>query len=189
VSLLLLVEFPDDPPLAAVSVSEPVPVVVEVAPPLEALLLNVELPEEPALPDGASAEADAVVPFAAEVLLLVLDLLAEALASAAADFEALASSEAFAEWEFVDEYDLSEFLDADSLAEAVHALLSLASRVVLYVEFELFERVLFRVLSTVRLESWLEDLSSDVSRLELLVYVLVESDADETDSCEFLPRV
>lgn len=46
---LPLVELLDAPPLAAVRVSLPLPVVVDVAPPPEPELLCVELPDEPAL--------------------------------------------------------------------------------------------------------------------------------------------
>jgi hypothetical protein len=46
---LALVELLDEPPLAAVRVSAPLPVVVEVAPPPEPELLCVELPDEPAV--------------------------------------------------------------------------------------------------------------------------------------------
>jgi hypothetical protein len=46
---LALVELFDEPPLAAVRVSLPLPVVVDVAPPPEPELLCVELPDEPAL--------------------------------------------------------------------------------------------------------------------------------------------
>ena len=46
---LPLVELLDEPPLAAVRVSAPLPVVLDVAPPPEPELLCVELPDEPAV--------------------------------------------------------------------------------------------------------------------------------------------
>lgn len=98
------VELLDEPPLAAVRVSAELPVVVDVDPPPVPELLCVELPDEPA-EEGFEIIvvgvllAVALVEFVDDVSLLVLPWFDAALSVEEADLDALASSEALADFE------------------------------------------------------------------------------------------
>ena len=85
---LPLVVLLADPLLVVERVSVEVPVVVEVAPPPEALLLCDELPDDAALP-GLVETAVAPVALVDAVLLLVLALFAVKLAVSLCDFTSL----------------------------------------------------------------------------------------------------
>jgi hypothetical protein len=112
---LPLVVLVDDPPLAAVRVSVEVPPVDEVAPPLEALLVCDELPDDAALLGRLRMEAgvvDAVAPVVLvdAVLLLVLALLADRFADSLDDLTLLELCELFADAPSVAANDLLELV-------------------------------------------------------------------------------
>jgi hypothetical protein len=138
---LLLVPLLAEAPLAAVVVLLAVPTFDEVLPPLEPLLLNVELPIEEELPPVAAVALFAVVP-ELDVLLFVFALFAEAFNDAAVDLTLLAVSAAFSARALVVELDLLALLaaEADSVAEAV--LLALACCMLLLLVAKVFEELL-----------------------------------------------
>jgi hypothetical protein len=93
---LALVELLADPLFVVERLSAPLPTVDDVAPRLVPLLLFEELPIDEALP-GLVEAADAPVALEADVLLLVLPLLADALSVSEADFTSLAVFALFAD--------------------------------------------------------------------------------------------
>lgn len=123
---LLVVELLADPPFDAERLLAPLPVVVEVAPLLEELLLKAEFPTEVELPSGAFALAVAPLELAEEVALLVALLVAAELSLDDADFTLLAFWALLEAEESVDEADLLAEFDADEVMEEVEFLLALA---------------------------------------------------------------
>jgi hypothetical protein len=109
VSEWALVELLADPLLVVERVSVPLPTVDDVAPRLEALLLFDEVPADAALP-GLVEAAVAAVALEADVSLLVLALLADALSVEAADFTLLALCVLFADAASVAASDLLELV-------------------------------------------------------------------------------
>jgi hypothetical protein len=117
-----LVELLADPLLVVERLSVPLPTVDDVAPRLEALLLFDEVPADEELP-GLVEAAVAYVAFVADVLLLVLPLLDDALSVSDADFTLL---------------DVSERFD-DAASVAANDLLELVVKLFVLVSLLLFE--------------------------------------------------
>jgi hypothetical protein len=125
VSDLPLVELLADPLLVEERLSAPVPTVDDVAPKLVPLLLFVELPIDEALPGKVEA-AVAPVALAAEVLLLVFDLVAEALSVEEADLTLLAAAALLAAEASVAEFVLLALFEAELFLADEELLLALA---------------------------------------------------------------
>jgi hypothetical protein len=140
---LPLVVLVADPLLVVERVSVELPVVVDVAPPPEALLVCDELPADAALP-GLVEKAVAPVALVEAVLLLVLALLADALSVSEADFTLL---------------DVSVLFD-DAASVAANDLLELVVKLFVLVSLLLFEwlnealRVLEELLVSVSFCEW-----------------------------------
>jgi hypothetical protein len=125
---LALVELLAEPLLVVERVSVPLPTVDEVAPRLVALLLFDEVPADAALP-GLVERALAAVALEADVSLLVLPLLAEALSVSEFDLTLL---------------DVSEWFD-DAASVAASELLLLVVKLFVLVSLLLFERLEVRL--------------------------------------------
>jgi hypothetical protein len=141
---LPLVELLADPLLVVERLSDPVPTVDDVAPKLVPLLLFVELPTAEALP-GLVEAAVAPVALAADVLLLVFDLLADALSVEEADLTLLAVDALFAAEASVAEFVLLALFEAELVLFDEEVLLALACWVAFLFELELFEALLLVV--------------------------------------------
>ena len=123
----LWVALLDDPPLAAVVVLPAVPTFEEVLPPLEALLLKVELPVDEAVePVVGKVAAEFAVEPEADVSLLACALFAVAPSVAPSDLLELFVREPFAAKAFVVALDLLELEDSEAASDAVKSLLALA---------------------------------------------------------------
>jgi hypothetical protein len=122
---LPLVELLADPLLVVERLSAPVPTVEDVAPRLVPLLLFVELPIDEELP-GLVELAVAPVALEADVLLLVLPLLADALSVSEADFTLLAVLALFADTASVAPKDLVELFEAEFVSVDPELLLALS---------------------------------------------------------------
>jgi hypothetical protein len=122
---LALVELVADPLLVVERLSAPVPTVEDVAPRLVPLLLFVELPIDEELP-GLVELAVAPVALEADVLLLVLPLLADALSVSEADFTLLAVFALFADTASVAPKDLVELFAAEFVSVDPELLLALS---------------------------------------------------------------
>jgi hypothetical protein len=125
VSDLALVELLADPLLVVERLLAPVPTVDDVAPKLEELLLFVELPIDEALP-GLVEAAVAPVALDADVLLLVLALLADALSVDVVDFTLLAFAALLADEASVAEFVLLALFEAELVSVDEELLLALA---------------------------------------------------------------
>jgi hypothetical protein len=122
---LPLVELLAEPLLVVERLSAPVPTVDDVAPKLVPLLLFVELPIDEALP-GKLEAAVAVVAFAADVLLLVFALVADALSVEEADLTLLAAAALLAAEASVAEFVLLALFAAELFLADEELLLALA---------------------------------------------------------------
>jgi hypothetical protein len=122
---LALVELLADPLLVVERLLAPVPTVDDVAPKLEELLLFVELPIDEALP-GLVEAAVAPVALDADVLLLVLALLADALSVDVVDFTLLAFAALLADEASVAEFVLLALFEAELVSVDEELLLALA---------------------------------------------------------------
>jgi hypothetical protein len=122
---LPLVELLADPLLVVERLSVPLPTVDNVAPRLVPLLLFEELPTDEALP-GLLEAAVAVVALEADVLLLVLPLLADALSVSEADFTLLELFALFADAASVADKDLFELFEAEFVSVDPELLLALS---------------------------------------------------------------
>jgi len=140
VSDLPLVELLADPLLVVERLSAPVPTVDDVAPKLVPLLLFVELPIDEALPGKVDA-AVAPVALAADVLLLVFDLVAEALSVEEADLTLLAFAALLAAEASVAEFVLLALFEAELVLFDEELLLALACTAAFLFELELFEEL------------------------------------------------
>jgi hypothetical protein len=125
VSDLALVELLADPLLVVDRVSVPLPTVDDVAPRLVPLLLFDEVPADEELP-GLVEAAVAAVALEADVLLLVLPLLADALSVSEADFTSLAVFALFADTASVAPKDLVELFEAEFVSVDPELLLALS---------------------------------------------------------------
>ena len=125
VSPWALVELLADPLLVVERLSAPVPTVDDVAPRLVPLLLFVELPTDEELP-GLVEEAVAPVALEADVLLLVLPLLADALSVSEADLTLLAFAALLDAEASVAEFVLLALFDAELVSVDAELLLALA---------------------------------------------------------------
>jgi hypothetical protein len=125
VSALPLVELLAEPLLVVERLSDPVPTVDDVAPKLVPLLLFVELPIDEELP-GLVEAAVAPVALAADVLLLVFDLVAEALSVEEADLTLLAVAALLAAEVSVAEFVLLALFEAELVLFDEELLLALA---------------------------------------------------------------
>jgi hypothetical protein len=144
VSPWALVELLADPLLVVERLLAPVPTVDDVAPKLEPLLLFVELPIDEELP-GLVEAAVAPVALEADVLLLVLPLLADALSVEEADFTLLAFAALLDAEAFVAEFVLLALFDAELVSVDEELLLPLACRALFLFELSLFEELLLVV--------------------------------------------
>jgi hypothetical protein len=141
---LPLVELLAEPLLVVERLSAPVPTVDDVAPKLVPLLLLVELPADVELP-GLVEAAVAPVALAADVLLLVFDLLADALSVEEADLTLLAFAALLAAEASVAEFVLLALSEAELVLFDEEVLLALACTVAFLFELELFEALLLVV--------------------------------------------
>lgn len=144
VSPWALVELLAEPLLVVERLSAPVPTVDDVAPKLVPLLLFVELPIDEELP-GLVEAAVAAVELAADVLLLVLPLLADALSVEEADFTLLAFAALLAAEASVAAFVLLALFEAELFLVDEELLLALACSAALRFELELFEELLLVV--------------------------------------------
>jgi hypothetical protein len=144
VSDLPLVELLAEPLLVVERLSAPVPTVDDVAPKLVPLLLLVELPADVELP-GLVEAAVAPVALAADVLLLVFDLLADALSVEEADLTLLAFAALLAAEASVAEFVLLALSEAELVLFDEEVLLALACTAAFLFEVELFEALLLVV--------------------------------------------
>jgi hypothetical protein len=144
VSDLPLVELLAEPLLVVERLSAPVPTVDDVAPKLVPLLLFVELPADVELP-GLVEAAVAAVALAADVLLLVFDLLADALSVEEADLTLLAFAALLAAEASVAEFVLLALSEAELVLFDEEVLLALACTAAFLFEVELFEALLLVV--------------------------------------------
>jgi hypothetical protein len=141
---LPLVELLAEPLLVVERLSAPVPTVDDVAPKLVPLLLLVELPADVELP-GLVEAAVAPVALAADVLLLVFDLLADALSVEEADLTLLAFAALLAAEASVAEFVLLALSEAELVLFDEEVLLALACTAAFLFELELFEALLLVV--------------------------------------------
>jgi hypothetical protein len=141
---LPLVELLAEPLLVVERLSAPVPTVDDVAPKLVPLLLLVELPADVELP-GLVEAAVAPVALAADVLLLVFDLLADALSVEEADLTLLAFAALLAAEASVAEFVLLALSEAELVLFDEEVLLALACTAAFLFEVELFEALLLVV--------------------------------------------
>jgi hypothetical protein len=125
VSPWALVELLADPLLVVERLLAPVPTVDDVAPKLVPLLLFVELPIDEALP-GLVEAAVAPVALAADVLLLVFALVADALSVEEADLTLLAAAALLAAEASVAEFVLLALFAAELFLADEELLLALA---------------------------------------------------------------
>jgi hypothetical protein len=144
VSPWALVELLAEPLLVVERLSAPVPTVDDVAPKLVPLLLFVELPIDEELP-GLVEAAVAPVELAADVLLLVLPLLADALSVEEADFTLLAFAALLAAEVSVAAFVLLALFEAELFFVDEELLLALACSAAVRFELELFEELLLVV--------------------------------------------
>jgi hypothetical protein len=141
---LPLVELLAEPLLVVERLSAPVPTVDDVAPKLVPLLLFVELPIDEALP-GKLEAAVAVVALAADVLLLVFALVADALSVEEADLTLLAAAALLAAEASVAEFVLLALFAAELFLADEELLLALACWAAVLFELSLFEELLLVV--------------------------------------------
>ena len=125
VSPWALVELLADPLLVVERLFAPVPTVDDVAPRLVPLLLFVELPTDEELP-GLVEAAVAPVALEADVLLLVLPLLADALSVEVVDFTLLAFAALLDAEASVVEFVLLALFDAELVSVDAEVLLALS---------------------------------------------------------------
>jgi hypothetical protein len=144
VSPCALVELLAEPLLVVERLSAPVPTVDDVAPRLVPLLLFVELPTDEELP-GLVEAAVAPVALEADVLLLVLPLLADALSVEVVDFTLLAFAALLAAEVSVVAFVLLALFEAELFFVDEELLLALACCAALRLELELFEALLLVV--------------------------------------------
>ncbi len=150
VSPWALVELLADPLFVVERLSAPVPTVDDVAPKLVPLLLFVELPTD-VEPPGLVEAAVAPVALEADVLLLVLPLLADALSVEVVDFTLLAFAALLDAEVSVAPFVLLALFDAELFFVDEELLLALACSAALRFELELFEELLLVVKSFVLL--------------------------------------
>jgi hypothetical protein len=144
VSPWALVELLADPLLVVERLLAPVPTVDDVAPKLEEPLLFVELPTD-VEPPGLVEKAVAPVALAADVLLLVDALFADALSVEEADFTLLAFAALLDAEASVAEFVLLALFDAELFFVDEELLLPLACRALFLFELSLFEELLLVV--------------------------------------------
>jgi hypothetical protein len=137
---LPLVELVADPLLLVERLSAPVPTVDDVAPKLVPLLLLVELPADVELPGLVEAAVAAVV-LAADVLLVLFDLVADELSVEEADLTLLAFAALLAAEASVAEFVLLALSEAELVLFDEEVLLALACTAAFLFELELFEEL------------------------------------------------
>jgi len=145
---VFLVAFAANAPPETVVSLFALPVVVDVAPPLDALVLDDEAPLFFALPSGPAAAKFRLAP-EPDVLLLECDLSADASSDAEAVLALVASSAAFVANEFVVPLDLVAFAEADNDSFADRLLLALACWAWSLLLLKLLVELLLRVLLSV----------------------------------------
>lgn len=182
-----LVALADNAPPDAVALLLAVPVVFDVLPPPEDVLLLVELPTDPAVPSELAAARFAVL-LKAPVALFACVLLAVAPNDASSDLLEVFVSDPFAAKAFVVALALLELEDSEAASDAVKSLLALAcciwSLVWLNVVVELLVLELSLVYDLLSVVEWF----SEVSRLEEKLLVFVTFELLSTVSWVFFPR-
>jgi hypothetical protein len=168
--------------------SAPVPTVDDVAPKLVPLLLFVELPIDEALPGKVEA-AVAPVALAAEVLLLVFDLVAEALSVEEADLTLLAAAALLAAEASVAEFVLLALFEAELFLADEELLLALACWAAFLFELELFEELLLVVKLFVLVSLLLFEWLKEALRLSEELLVSVSFCEWVASSWLFVPRL
>lgn len=178
-----------DPPLAAVVVLPAVPTFEEVLPPLEALLLNVELPVDEAVePVVGKVAAEFAVEPEADVSLLACALFAVTPSVAPSDLVELFVRDPFAAKAFVVALDLLELEDSEAASDAVRLLLALACCMLLLVLVKLSDEVWFLDSLSVDVLASVVEWFSEVLRLEEKLLLLVVFELLSTVSWLFFPR-